>query len=132
MRLIDADVINALKSQGYKAKSGSTLRYWKKSELIEQINTLEHNWGCEIIAHNRGVKYAEDLLKKQGWHYPSKGEYPPIGEHRVASDLVLTFCDENGFMVYYLDRYNVYNEWEKYPHNPTAWMPLPKPPKEEI
>lgn len=63
MRIIDADVINALKSQGYKTKSGSTLRYWKKAELIEQINILEHNWGNEIIAHNRGVKYAEDLLQ---------------------------------------------------------------------
>lgn len=72
-----------------------------------------------------------DGFNADRWHYPSKGEYPPIGEHRVASDLVLIFCDDKGFMVYHLDRYNVYNEWEKYPHNPTAWMPLPKPPKEE-
>jgi len=80
----------------------------------------------------------EDLpLIELGWHYPSKGEYPPVGEFDATSHLVLVFwwstdCNGKKAKVYGLDRWcEQHKEWDNYPQRPIAWQPLPEPPKEE-
>ena len=71
------------------------------------------------------------------WHYPSKGEYPPVGEFVATSHLVLVFwwntdCNGKKAKVYGLDRWcEQHKEWDSYPQLPIAWQPLPEPPKEE-
>ena len=81
--------------------------------------------------------YDEGFYDATKWHYPSKGEYPPVGEFDATSHLVLVFwwdtdCKGKKAKVYGLDRWcEQHKEWDNYPQHPIAWMPLPEPPKEE-
>ena len=45
--------------------SDSTLKGWKKEDLIEQIRILEHNWAAAEEALNNSSKNAEKLLAEQ-------------------------------------------------------------------
>ena len=50
--------------QHFKVYSDSTLKSWKKDELIEYINTLYHNWQNTCWYHNNAVAYGKKLLQE--------------------------------------------------------------------
>lgn len=48
----------------FKLHSDSTLNTFKKSELIDYIHTVYHNWQCADSGYNNVMKYAEGLQKR--------------------------------------------------------------------
>lgn len=87
-------------------------------------------------AKSRAIEAWNARREKMVWHYPSKGDYPPVGKWEACSHLVLVFwwrVDSTGkrAKVYGLDRWcEDHKEWESY-GEPAAWLPLPEPPEEE-
>lgn len=69
------DLIHSLQSEKEKPKSkkilanrvysDSTLKGWKKEDLIEQIRILEHNWAAAEESLNIQAKNCEMLLKQK-------------------------------------------------------------------
>lgn len=49
---------------GIKAKADSTLRNMRKSELIEYIRCLEHNYNSAVWFNENQARYIEDTLIK--------------------------------------------------------------------
>ena len=59
-----------------KVYSDSTLKKWKKEDLIEHIRILEHNWLCAEEFYNNSVKNSEKIF------YEQKAEIERLTEER--------------------------------------------------
>lgn len=75
MSIFDIGIIQILQKQGYKVRHESTLKCWKKDDLVDLIRSLENNWAnalerCEnqyktlCGYHERQDKYRWHDLRK--------------------------------------------------------------------
>lgn len=111
------------------------IKTFSNEELLEQMDFMADGYYSDLV--EVCLEELRYRLEANRWHYPSKGEYPPVGEFDATSHLVLVFwwntdCNGKKAKVYGLDRWcEQHKEWDSYPQHPIAWMPLPEPPKEE-
>lgn len=82
MRLIDAD---------------------ERIELIQKTHcTGCNNYNkvkCRACDIGDMLDYLDDAPTVDQWHYPSKGEYPPLTNHKSWSDDVLCECTDGKYRV---------------------------------
>ena len=122
-----------------KPKADSTLLNMKKSDLIEYVRTLEHNYNVAVSFNEQQARNIETMMKNGD--IPSKW-ISVEDELPNEEQLVLLLCKNGARFV----GYEKYNSYEQEPRwriktalnstkllnkgKVTHWMPLPEPPKE--
>ena len=121
----DGEKIAKLGSRFFSVKQGDMML--AAADAIEQLSTYSDFY--EELT-DRGIKGIRELLNK----FP---KWIPVTE-RLPKDMekVLIFDDGKVKVGYIFDIWQgeeVHHEWysEHYPADPSHWMPLPEPPKEE-
>lgn len=51
-----------LKKNGWTLRSDTSITQMKKSELLEYIRMLEHNWACALMRHENTIRYIEGTI----------------------------------------------------------------------
>lgn len=113
-----------------KPKADSTLHNMRKSELIEYIRCLEHNYNVAVSFNENQVKYIESLHLNE---WISKSEQMPERGQRV----IVRYRADNPCV----DNYRVADMfyeiidgrsiWDAIGKKVTHWMPMPKLPEEK-
>ncbi len=116
-------------------KANSTLNNMKKADLIDYIRCLENNYNTAVWFNENQAKYVESL-KLPKW-IPVSERLPDIGVsvlmhyksglNMTAGFLVDVDEDRTMWCAYTDDGFYTDCDYE-----PTHWMPLPEPPKEEL
>lgn len=85
-RLIDLNDIELLQRQGWKMYQDSTLKGWKKTDLVDFIRCLEHNWavsewGNELL--RRRLEKVLNYLHEQGLTIEQTNEILRLEEENI-------------------------------------------------
>lgn len=111
-----------------KPKADSTLLNMKKSDLIEYVRILEHNYNVAVSFNEQQARNIETMIKNGD--IPSKW---------ISVEDRLPEPTQNPVLAFYRGMANTawcHGElWEFLPRcmtkGVTHWMPLPEPPKED-
>ena len=62
--IVQTNIKNILKKNGYKVLSDASLSNFTKRELIIAIRMLENNWSNKIEQYDNSVHYAEQQIER--------------------------------------------------------------------
>lgn len=108
--MMDANLIEILKKQGYRIAQNITLRTWKKDDLIERIRNLEHNWAAALERCENQYK----LLVKYRWHDLRKNpdDLPDTTRKIViVIDILGVTFEENGYFLQQENKFKLQSIW---------------------
>ena len=74
--------------------SDSTLKKWKKEDLIEQIRILEHNWAAAEESLNNSAKNSEKLLAEQKAEIERLERKVKRDEERIVREMNIGYANE--------------------------------------
>ena len=90
----DKDInVRSKKILANRVYSDTTLKSWKKEDLIEQIRILEHNWSCAEENLNNSVKNSEKIFYEQKAKIERLTEENEILKQKM--DALLTFIKDH-------------------------------------
>lgn len=94
----------------------------KEKQKVSDIKYDKEDWEGKFFMMK---KTAEFLAKKVPFWISTKEENP------TSNERVLVYHSGYGITVGFMHTWGEWDIKQAYPENPTHWMPLPEPPKEE-